>query len=64
MKLAGITTYSPGKSMINYKVLIKMTRYLTSPKPTNTTSAPTMISHKGAVANTDNAYPIPLPSKS
>jgi hypothetical protein len=61
MKLAGITTCSPGKSMMNYKDLIKITRYFTSPYPINTTNNPTIISHNGAVANIDNAYPIPLP---
>ena len=61
MKLAGITTWSPGKSMMNYKDLIKITRYFTSPYPIKTTNNPTMDSHKGAVANIDNALPIPLP---
>ena len=62
MKLAGITTWSPGKSMMNYKDLIKITRYLISPYPIKTTNNPTIISHKGAVANIDYAYLIALPS--
>ena len=58
MKLAGITTYNPGKSIMSCKDLIKITRYYISPYPIKTTKIPTIQSHNGAVAKIYIALPI------